>query len=53
MSERLQENLGNLIRGKKYIKIENFRTVCKSYLETQWKSNKKFVWDENSLLAVD
>ena len=55
MSEILQENLGNLIRRKKDIKlkIEKFRTVCKSYLETQWKSNNKFEWDKNSVLAVD
>ena len=53
MSEILQEHLGNLIRGKEGIKIENLRTVCKSYLETHWKSNKKFVWDKNSVLEVD
>ena len=54
MSKILQENLGNLIRGKTDIKlkIENFRTVCKSYLETQWKSNNKFEWDKNSVLTV-
>ena len=27
--------------------------VCKSYLETQWKSNKKCMWDKNLVLAVD
>ena len=53
ISEILQENLGNLIRGNKGIKIEKFRAVCKSYLEIQWKSKKKFVWDKNSVLAVD
>ena len=52
MSEILQENLGNLIRGKEDIKIEKFRIVCKSHLETQWK-NKKYVWDKNSVLPVD
>ena len=30
ISKILQENLGNLIRRKKDIKIEKFRTVCKS-----------------------
>ena len=39
-------------RGKK-TKIEKFRTLFKNYLETQWKSNKKFVRDKNSVLAVD
>ena len=52
MSEILQENSGNLIRGKEDIKIETFKIVCKSYLETQWK-NKKHVWDKNSMLSVD
>ena len=47
ISKILQENLGNLIRRKKDIKIEKFRTVCKSYL-----SNKKSGWDKNSVLAV-
>ena len=47
ISKILQENLGNLIGRKKYIKIEKFRTVCKSYL-----SNKKQGWDKNSVLAV-
>ena len=27
--------------------------MCKSYLEIQWKSSNKFVWDKNSVLAVD
>ena len=49
----IQENLGNIITGKKDIKIEKFRAMCKSYLETQWKSNNKFLWDKNSVLAVD
>ena len=53
MSEILPENLGNLIREIKDIKIEKYRTVCKSYLEDHWKSNNKFVWDKNSVLAVD
>ena len=48
ISEILQDNLGNLIRRKKDIKIEKFRTVCKSY-----QSNKKSGWDKNSVLAVD
>ena len=39
--------------GKEEIKIEKFRTVRKSYLETHWKSSKNFVWDKNSVLAVD
>ena len=47
ISKILQEDLGNLIRRKKGIKIEKFGTVCKSYL-----SNKKSGWDENSVLAV-
>ena len=50
MSEILQENLGNLIRGKEDIKIQD---SVKSYLENQWKSNKKFVWNKNSVLTVD
>ena len=53
MAEILQENLGNLIRGKEDIKIWKFSSVCKSYLGTQWKSNKNFAWDKNSELAVD
>ena len=52
MSEILQENLGNLIREKEDIKIEKFKIVCKSYLETQWK-NKKYVWDKYYVLTVD
>ena len=48
ISKILQENLGNLIRRKKNIKTEKFRTVCKSYL-----SNKKSGWDKNSVLAAD
>ena len=48
ISEILQENLGNLTRRKKDIKIEKFRTVCKSYL-----SKKKSFSDKNSVLAVD
>ena len=48
ISEILQENLGNLTRRKKDIKMEKFRTVCKSYL-----SKKKLVSDKNSVLAVD
>ena len=52
MSEILQENLGNLIRGKEDINIEKLKIVCKSHLETQWK-NKKCVWDKNSVLSVD
>ena len=47
ISKILQENLGNLIRRKKDIKIEKFGTVCKSNL-----SNKKSGWDKNSVLAV-
>ena len=35
MSEILQENLGNLIREKEDIKMEKFKIVCKSHLETQ------------------
>ena len=35
MFEILQENLGNLIKGKKDMKIEQLKTVCKVYLETQ------------------
>ena len=34
-------------------KIENFRTVCKSYLETRWKSNTKLVRDKIAVPAVD
>ena len=41
------------IRGKKDMKTEKFRTMCKSYWEIQWKSNSKFVWDKNSVLAVN
>ena len=52
MFEVLQENLGNLISGKEDIKIEKFRIVCKSHLETQWK-NKKYVRDKNSVLPID
>ena len=48
ISKILQENLGNLIRRKKNIKTEKFRTVCKSYLK-----NKKLGWDKNSVLAAD
>ena len=51
--EILQENLGNLIRGKEHIKKEKFSTVYKSCLGTQWKSNKNFPLDKNSGLAVD
>ena len=54
MPEIRQENLGNLIRGKEdIIKIKNFRTAGKSYLETQWKSNKNLEWDKNSRLTID
>ena len=35
-----------------YIKMERFRIVCESHLETQWK-NKTNVWDKNSVLPVD
>ena len=52
MSEILQEHLRNIIRTKEDINIEKFRTVSKSHFETQWK-NKKYVWDKNSVLAVD
>ena len=38
---------------KKDIKIKKFRAVCKNYWETQRKSNNKFVWDKNLVLAVD
>ena len=51
MSEILQENLGNLIRGKEDVKIEKFQIVCKSHLEIQRK-NKKYVWDKSSVLPV-
>ena len=59
VSEILQENLGNLIRGKKIHDVpenaqEKFRTMSKSYLEIQkWKTNKKFVWEMKSTLGVD
>ena len=53
VSEILQENLGNLIRGKKIHEDqknaqEMFRTMSKSYLDIQkWKTNKKFVWEKS------
>ena len=53
ISEIIQGNVRNLIRGKKDIKIEKLSTLHKIYLENQWKSNNKFVWNKNSLLVVE
>ena len=53
ISEIIQGNVRNLIRGKKDIKTEKFSTLHKIYLENQWKSNNKFVWNKNSLLVVE